>query len=49
MFSTNKRFVREGGEWMANNLPKDSSIYSNSRIAIFYSGGLGQGKLGGRI
>ena len=23
---------------MANNLPKDSSIYSNSRIAIFYSG-----------
>ena len=36
--STNKRFVREGGEWMANNLPKDSSIYSNSRIAIFYSG-----------
>jgi hypothetical protein len=33
--STNKRFVREGGEWMANNLPKDASIYSNSRIAIF--------------
>ncbi len=37
--STNKRFVREGGEWMAQNLPADASIYSNSRIAIYYSGG----------
>lgn len=36
--STNKRFVRTGGEWIAANLPADSEVYSNSRQLIYYSG-----------
>ena len=36
--STNKRFVRTGGEWIAQNLPPNASLYSNSRLLIYYSG-----------
>ncbi|MEO0367832.1 MAG: hypothetical protein AAF197_03495 [Pseudomonadota bacterium] len=35
---TNKLHQKEAGEWISENLPSDSRIYSNNRIVMYYSG-----------
>ena len=35
--TTNKYFVKQAGVWMNQNLPKDATIYSNNKLAIYYA------------
>jgi 4-amino-4-deoxy-L-arabinose transferase-like glycosyltransferase len=32
-----KSYIKEGGIWIKNNLPEGASIYSNNKLAIYYS------------
>jgi len=34
---TNKGFIKQGGLWMKQNLPAEATIYSNNKLAIYYS------------
>ncbi len=35
---TDKRYLREAGEWLASTMPPGSALYSNNPILIHYSG-----------
>ncbi|MEM7358463.1 MAG: hypothetical protein AAF431_05175 [Pseudomonadota bacterium] len=35
---TKKNYIKEAGQWVAENLPSDAHIYSNDKLVIYYAG-----------
>jgi len=34
---TNKHYIKEAGQWVAENTPKEARVYSNNKLAIHYA------------
>lgn len=35
---TDKQFIKAAGQWVSNNIPADAKVYSNDKLAAYYSG-----------